>query len=188
MKISILLLLVLGCANFASMAYTPYTGQVSGPADTLFFLGGGTAAASIADITATKVFYTSLDNNVIFEVDRKHLERIVYANGKTEIFNMPVFRMISEEDWRQVHLTEDPGEIDGLYEKGPVEVTAAASRNRRSTVRNAENRLRREAAILGAAIVLVTDTEFRGGYGDVPSITIRGMAYSGEPGQHVNVK
>lgn len=149
--------------------------------DTLVYLGGKHEPVNIANITTSKVFYTNLEDDTIFEIDRKQVEKIIYRTGRVEVLNRPVFEMISEDDWRHVFMTEDPEEIRGLYERGPIEVTAAASRNRRATVRNAEIRLKRQAASLGANMILLESTEFRGGFGDIPSITMKGIAYGFMP-------
>ncbi len=150
-------------------------------ADTLFYLGGRVITVSIINITASTIRYTNEGEAEIREVDRKQIEKIVYRTGRVEVLNRPAFEMISEDDWRHVLVTDDPDEVAWLYERGKVEVTAAAVRNRRTTLRNAEVRLKRQAVSLGANMILVTDTEFKGGYGDVPSVTMRGIAYGFNP-------
>jgi hypothetical protein len=150
-------------------------------ADTIVFLGGRSIPVSVANVTSSKVFYTNIDENTIFETDRKQVEKIIYRTGRVDVLNRPVFQMISEDDWKNIFITEESGDVAGLYERGPVEVTAAASRNKKSTIRNAEIRLKRQASALKANLVLVTNTEFRGGYGDIPSITMKGIAYGFEP-------
>lgn len=186
MKLSFIILCITAFLPVAQLSYsqdavTAYPVDTVNPVDTIIYLGGKSLPVNIANVTSSKVFYTNLDENTIFEVDRKQVERLIYRTGRIEVLNRPVFQMIEEDDWRQVFLTEDTGEVSGLHERGPVEVTAAASRNRRSTIRNAEIRLKRQAATLNANLILVTNTEFRGGYGDVPSITMKGIAYGFEP-------
>jgi hypothetical protein len=149
--------------------------------DTLFYLGGRVVPVNIINMTASIIRYTNEEEAEIREVDRKQIEKIVYRTGKVDVLNRPAFEMISEDDWRHVLVTDDPDEVAWLYERGKVEVTAAAVRNRRTTLRNAEVRLKRQAVSLGANMVLVTDTEFKGGYGDVPSVTMKGIAYGFTP-------
>ena len=162
-------------------AYAQDSTLAEKPADTLIYLGGRSVPANITNITSSKIFYANPENDEIIEADRKQVERIIYRSGRIEVLNRPVFEMVDEDDWRHVFLTEDPGDVETLYERGPVEVTAAASRNRRLTVRNAEIRLKKQAAGLKANMILVTNTEFRGGYGDIPSITMKGIAYGFMP-------
>jgi hypothetical protein len=151
------------------------------PADTLIYLGGRAEAVNITELTTTSVHYTNLKTKTIFEADRKLIEKIIYRTGTVEVLNRPVFETSSDDHWRHVLLTEDPEDIQGLYEIGPVYVSAAASRNRRLTVRNAEIRLKRQAGSLGADVVLVTSTEFKGGFRDVPTIIMEGIAYGIAP-------
>lgn len=149
--------------------------------DTLHYLEGKTVPVTIATVTAAKVFFTHPEENEIYEADRKHIQRIIYRTGRVEVLNRPVLNVVNDNDWRRIILTEDPDDTEGFYELGQVEVTVPAVRNRRSTVTNAEVRLKRRASGLGANMVLVTGTEFRGGYGDSPSIIMKGIAYGFQP-------
>ena len=154
---------------------------MTNPADTLIYLGGRAEAVNIAELTTTSVLYTNLKDNTIFETDRRLIEKIIYGTGAVEVLNRPAYETTSDDYWRHVLLTEDPEEIQGLYEIGPVIVSAAASRNRRITLRNAETRLKRLAGSLGADTVLVTSTDFKGGFRDVPAIIMKGIAYGSAP-------
>jgi hypothetical protein len=181
MRISFLYCILLSLLMTAKSINAQESISVDIAVDTIVYLGGRSIAVNVANVTSSKVFYTNIDENTIFETDRKQVEKIVYRTGRVDILNRPVFQMISEDDWKNIFITEESGEVAGLHERGPVEVTAAASRNRKSTIRNAEIRLKRQASALKANLILVTSTEFRGGYGDVPSITMKGIAYGFEP-------
>ncbi len=180
MKISILFLII-ACFTNSISSFSQEPVQEDRVADTLVYLGGRSAPVSIVNVTSKRILFTKQEESEISEIDRKQVEKIIYLTGRVEVFNRPVFEMVPEDNWRHVFLTEDPEKVAGLYERGPVEVTAAAVRNRMTTVRNAQVRLKRRAVALGANMILVTHTEFRGGYGDVPSITMRGIAYGFMP-------
>jgi hypothetical protein len=181
MRISILCFILFALLSSVFNINAQENKPVVSASDTIVYLGGRSIAVNVANVTSSKVFYTNIDENTIFETDRKQVEKIVYRTGRVDVLNRPVFQMISEDDWKNIFITEESGDVAGLHERGPVEVTAAASRNRKSTIRNAEIRLKRQAAAMKANLVLVTNTEFRGGYGDIPSITMRGIAYGFEP-------
>lgn len=176
MKILLLSLFLLGLITVRS-SYAMDTAPEERSTDTLVYLGGRLMPVHMVNITSSRVYFTGMDDNEIIEVDRKQVEKIIYSNGKIEVLNHPVFEIASDDDWRHVFLTEDPADVEDLYEIGPVEVMAAAGRNMKSTMRNAEIRLKKQAAGLKANMILVTNTEFRGGYRDIPSITINGTAY-----------
>jgi hypothetical protein len=175
------LFVILTCFIFLCPLSSARNALLIQPADTLIYLGGRAEAVNITELTTTSVHYTNLKTKTIFEADRKLIEKIIYRTGTVEVLNRPVFETSSDDHWRHVLLTEDPGEIQGLYEIGPVYVSAASSRNRRLTVRNAEIRLKRQAGSLGADVVLVTSTEFKGGFRDVPTIIMEGIAYGYAP-------
>lgn len=147
------------------------------PADTIVHIAGPKMIVNVSHISASKIFYTYPDKDNIFEIDRKQVEKVVFRSGRVEVFNKPAFQVIQEDDWRSVFITKNAEEVEGLYLRGQVEVQAAAARNRRETIRNAEIRLKKQAAAMGANLIYLTNTEFKGGYGDVPSVTLRGMAY-----------
>jgi hypothetical protein len=174
-------LLYLFLINFAGTIYSCpgsfYTQTLPADIDTLILQGQERQAVIIVNTTPSSIFFTRPGNNKIMEIDRDELERIIYGDGRIEIVNPPRIAPFPEDNWRHITLTEDPRDVEEMYVRGPVEVTAPASRNKRMTIRNAEIRLKRQAAFLGADMVLITETEFRGGYRDVPSITMKGIAY-----------
>jgi hypothetical protein len=153
--------------------------QVEGtePADTIVHIAGPKMIVNVSHITSSKIFYTYPDKDNIFEIDRKQVEKVVFRSGKVEIFNKPAFQVIQEDDWRSVFITKKAEDVEGLYLRGEVEVQAAAAKNRKETIRNAEIRLKKQAAGMNANIIHLLNTEFKGGYGDVPSITLKGLAY-----------
>lgn len=152
--------------------------------DTLFLRGGLIIPVYISSVDTGLVYYTPVESDTTVEITRDQVEKIIYAGGRTEIINLPVFRIISDDSWRHIFLTENLEDVVGLHEIGPVQVTAVSDRSRAATLRNAEVRLKREAASIDADIILVTNTEFRGGYGDIPSITMKGVAYGSRPALH----
>lgn len=155
-----------------------YARQENNPAaDTIVHIAGPKMIVNVSHITGSKIFYTYPDKDNIFEIERKQVEKVVFRSGRVEVFNKPAFQVIDEEDWRAVFITQKAEEVEGLYLRGEVEVVAAAARNRRQTIHNAEIRLKKQAAAMNANVVHLTNTEFRGGYGDVPSITLKGLAY-----------
>lgn len=153
--------------------------------DTLVYLLKEREAVVIINTTPSTILFTRPDNNKIMEIDRDEVERIIYCDGRIEILRPPGIDPIPEDSWRHITLTEDPREVEDMYVRGPVEVTAPVSRNKRVTIRNAEIRLRRQAAFLGADMVLVTETQFSEGFRDMPSITIKGIAYGFLPYEEI---
>ncbi len=146
-------------------------------ADTIVHIAGQRKVVKVSHITATKIFYTYPGRDNVFEIDRNQVERIIYHGGRVEVLNRPAFQMLQEGDWRTVFITKNEQDVEGLYLRGEVTARAAAAKNRKETIRNAEIRLKKQAAGMNANIIYLTNTEFQGGFGDVPSITLRGRAY-----------
>jgi len=147
-------------------------------ADTIVHRGGKKTPVTIRRISNNMIYYREEGETENSEIERKLVEKVIHNTGRVEVFNPPTFEMITEDDWRHVIITEDPDDIlQHLDELGEIEVTSPAGRNRRTTHRNAEIRLKKQAAAKGGTMVLVTNTRFRGGFGDVPSITMKGVAY-----------
>ncbi len=146
--------------------------------DTIFMLGGRQIYVKIIGVSASRITYKEVGKTNIETVDRKQVQKIVYKTGAKEIFNKPVFQELEAGDWRTVILTKDAGEVQGLEKKGEVSATSSSgSRTKKSAKRSAEIRLQKKAANLGAQIILVTKSVAVGGYGEIPSYEMEGIAY-----------
>jgi len=146
--------------------------------DTIFMLGGKKIYAKILGVTSSKVTFMETGDTEVKSEERKQIQKIIYNNGRKEIFNKPIFEMVQEGDYRTVILTDDPSEVEGLTKKGKVEAkSSSSSRNKKSAKRSVEIRIQKKAAGLGAQIVLITKKESIGGYGEIPSYTYEGIAY-----------
>ena len=146
--------------------------------DTIFMLGGRKIYAKILGVTSSKVTFREMGDTEVKSEERKQIQKIVYKNGRKEIFNKPIFEMVQEGDYRTVILTDDPSEVEGLTKKGVVEAkSSSASKTKKSAKRSAEIRIQKKAANLGAQVVLITKREAIGGYGEIPSYKYEGIAY-----------
>ena len=95
---------------------------------------------------------------------------VLYHTGRQEVLNKPLFTMINEGDYRSVIITEKPEEVDGLFPRGKVDARSPKSvKDAKSAQKNAEIRLKKKAANLGGAMILLTKKEFKGGYGEAPT-------------------
>ncbi len=146
--------------------------------DTIVGLGGNKIACKIIQVSSTKVTYQVPDKEAIQELERKQIQKLLYESGRIEVFNKPLVMMVEETDWRSVVLTEDPSEVEGLTEKGKVESESyKRAKNKQQAKRSAQIRLQKQAANMGATIVLITTLDAKGGYGEVPSYKMKGKAY-----------
>jgi hypothetical protein len=150
--------------------------------DTIIRLGGKKIGCNVQKINPTTVSYSKPDQSEVLEMPRKEIEKVLFRNGRKEIFNKPVLTMIDKTQWEAVLVTENPSDVEGLYKKGIVKANASSdSRSPAAAKNSATIRLQKKAANMGALIVLVVNSEMKGGYGEIPGWELDGIAYSDTP-------
>jgi hypothetical protein len=150
--------------------------------DSLVLLGGKIILADVLKIGSDVITYKKPGQDALFNIERKQVEKIKFKNGKIEVLNAPIFVMISEDNWQSIRLTEDPEDVQGMYNRGNVKVKGKTNdRSGKDAYENATIRLRKKAATLGGEIILITRSERIGGYGEIPAYEIEGIAYSTKP-------
>lgn len=150
--------------------------------DTIIKLGGRRIICSVKKVNAASVTY-SLPNSVVQqEILRKDIEKIIYKNGRVDVFNKPVFSVVDKLDWQAVMITENEADVVGLYKRGVIKANASSgSRSPKAAKQSAIIRMQKKAANMGALIVLVVRSEMKGGYGEIPGWELEGIAYSDSP-------
>lgn len=157
--------------------------------DTIYRLGGRKMVVDVRKVTSTIVTYIDNENNSTNNIERKEIQRIVYHTGKIEVFNKPVFQLVEDYSWEAVVLTEKPGDVDGLYERGKVSAKSSPSkRSAKAAKRSCTIRLQKKAANMKGIIILVTHKEAIGGYGELPGYFMEGIAYGFEPMEEAEKK
>jgi len=150
--------------------------------DTIYLLGGRKKIVEIKNISAATVRYKEQESEETIVLERKNIQKIIFSNGRVEVFNAPVFRMVDEGSWKTVIVTDNKDDVTGLYERGKVDArSSAGSRNAKSAKKSATIRIQKKAANLGGLIVLITKQESVGGFGEAPTYYIEGIAYGYEP-------
>jgi hypothetical protein len=150
--------------------------------DTIIKLGGKRIICSVKKINASSVTYSLPNSSNMIDLPRKDIEKIIYKNGKIDVFNKPVFAVVDQMDWQAVMITENPADVRGLYQRGVIKATASSgSRSPKAAKQNATIRLQKKAANMGAMMVLIVRSEMKGGYGEIPGWELEGIAYSDTP-------
>jgi hypothetical protein len=150
--------------------------------DTIIRLGGKKIGCNVQKINPTTVSYSKPEQSEILEMPRKEIEKVLFRTGRKEIFNKPVIQMIDKTQWEAVLVTENPADVEGLYKKGVVKGNASSdARSPAAAKTSATIRLQKKAANMGALIVLVVNSEMKGGYGEIPGWELDGIAYSDTP-------
>lgn len=159
-------------------------------ADTIHLLSTRKLAVKIKSVYSSSVSYEDLKTGESKTVDRKQIQKLVYGNGRVEVFNKPVFSMVAEGDWKTVITTEKESDVEGLIPITDVSaISPKSAKDFKQAKRNAEIRLRKEGAKYGGMIVLITHKENSGGFGDVPTYYVEGMVYGyEEPSPEMKLK
>jgi hypothetical protein len=166
----------------AVMAWVyPSLSQEEVSLDTIYMLGQRKKLVQVKGIFYSNVKYKEPETDEVKSMKTKNIQKIIFDNGRKEVFNKPLVEDITETDWKNVVITQNKEEVDGLYEVGKV-TGKSSSRNRtpKSAERTARIRMKKRAANKGGVMVLVTKTERSGGFGEVPTYYMEGVAYSFE--------
>ena len=150
--------------------------------DTIYMLGRKKLIVDVKNISSSTVRYSEPGSEESISVERKQIQKIIFSNGRKEVFNKPVMMMVEEGDWKTVIVTDRKNDVEGLYELGKVDArSSAGSRSAKSAKKSAMIRLQKKAANIGGMIVLVTKEESVGGFGEPPTYEVEGIAYGFEP-------
>ncbi|HSH52947.1 MAG TPA: hypothetical protein VK982_14570 [Bacteroidales bacterium] len=150
--------------------------------DTIYLLGGRKKIIELKNISAATVRYTEQGSDETIVLERKDIQKIIFSNGRIEVFNKPAFMMVDEGSWKTVIVTDNKDDVTGLYQRGRVNArSSAGSRNAKSAKKSATIRIQKKAANLGGLIVLITKEESVGGFGEAPTYSIEGTVYGYEP-------
>ncbi|MEF8844384.1 MAG: hypothetical protein V5A59_02820 [Bacteroidales bacterium] len=149
--------------------------------DTIYMLGQTKKLVKVRGIFYSNVKYKEPGDDEVKNMKTKNIQKIIFNNGRKEVFNDPLVEDITETDWRNVVFTENKEEVEGMYKVGEV-TGKSSSQNRtpQSAERTAKIRMKKRAANRGGVMVLVTKTEKSGGFGEVPTYYMEGIAYSFE--------
>ena len=149
--------------------------------DTIYMLGQRKKLVQVKGIFYSNVKYKEPGNDEVKTMKTKNIQKIIYDNGRKEVFNKPLVEDITETDWKNVVITKNKEEVGELYKVGKVTgKSSARNRTPKSAERTARIRMKKRAANKGGAMVLVTKTERSGGFGEVPTYYMEGIAYSFE--------
>ena len=150
--------------------------------DTIFMLGRKKLVVDVKNISSASVRYSEPGSDETITVERKQIQKVIFSNGRKEVFNKPVMMMVEEGDWKTIIITDQENDVQGLYELGIVEAqSSVGSRSAKSAKKSAIIRLQKKAARLGGMIVLLTKEESVGGFGEPPTYEVKGTVYGFEP-------
>jgi hypothetical protein len=150
--------------------------------DTIVKLGGLKILCLIQNVSTTTVYYATPDKpKVVLKMDRKDVEKVIYKSGKVEKYNNAAFTMIDEGQWQAVLITKNDKDVQGMYKRKFITARSSPTSNKKKARENVIIKMQKQAANAGGSIVLITNDQFYGGFGDNPGYYLEGEAYGFEP-------
>ncbi len=150
--------------------------------DLLYQHDGKTIAVNVKRIYLNDLYYSLPGETKVNKIDQRLVHKIVYKAGKIEVLNEKAPEVRKVGDYRKVKVTKDPDDVEGLVEVAKLEAKSEGNNkgnsSHKSLERSATIVLRRKAALVNGHIVLITKKKSSGGFGESPSLTLYGTAYS----------
>jgi hypothetical protein len=150
--------------------------------DILYQHDGTEIYANVKRIYLNDLYYSLPGETKVNKIDQRLIHKIVYKTGKIEVLNEKAPDVREVGDYRKVKVTKDPDDVEGLVEVAKLEAKAEGSNRGYTTPKTLERSativLRRKAALVNANIVLITGKRSNSAFGETPSLTLFGTAYS----------
>lgn len=155
--------------------------------DTIVKLNRQQVNAKVMEVTETEIKFKYPTEDLVNSVSKNQVQEIRFASGRTQPISSKV-EILTEEDWPKVQVTTLEGDVAGLVKLGEVRAKAngaTAFSNAAKVDERATEKLKREAARLGAHIVLIQSKTVRGSdyshFGSTAARSVQtGIAYGYE--------
>ena len=150
--------------------------------DKVYLHNGKTMQVKVKRVYLNELYYIESNDGVVKKMNKKLVHKIEYKSGKLEIVSARASNVRKVGDYRKIKVTKKKKDVEGLVEVIKVKAVAEGSPRRNSTPKSLERRaiivLRKKAALLNANIILITDKKVHVAFGETPSVTLKGIAYS----------
>ncbi len=168
--------------NRAAAKRSKITPGVPSKFDWIKLLDGTEMEVEVRRISEKYVFYSKPGNMDTDWIDRRKVQTIYYRTGGVEQMSSRVTEIRNVKDWREIELTKNASDVEGLIKIDNLDVRLEATSNQhyrsvQALERSAEAVLRRQAALINADIVLITRVNHIRAYGDAPVVSMTGEAY-----------
>ncbi|MFD2246651.1 hypothetical protein [Pontibacter ruber] len=157
--------------------------------DTIVKLNGETLVVSVSAVNEKDIAFVYPNESVTNVISKNQVKEVQFGSGRIQKFSEKVI-VKSELDWEKVQITTLESDVVGLVRKGEVKAKAAGGStlsNQKNIDEKATMKLKKEAAALGAHIILIQSQKTEtggwsgaGGMGTVPKSLKQGVAYAYE--------
>jgi hypothetical protein len=157
-------------------------------ADTIFKIDGDSLSIYITSVNEKEIVYTFPEESITNVISKNVVREVHYGSGRKEVITEKII-IRGEHDWEKVLITTLESDIKGLVRKGEVKAKATGGTtfaNQQNVDDKATMKLKKEAARMGAHIVLIQSQKTESGsygfnaYGtsSLPKSLKQGVAYS----------
>jgi len=150
--------------------------------DIIYQHDGTKLLVDVKKIYLNDLYYSFPGETKVNKMDQRLVHKIEYKTGKKEVLNETPSEVREVGDYRKVKVTKNPDDVEGLIEVAKLEAKAEGNDKGYSTPKTLERSaiivLRRKAALVNANIVLITDKKSQVAFGEQPTVTLYGTAYS----------
>ncbi len=163
----------------------------------ILHLADGPKEVKVKEVSQNIVKFTYPEEETIYSISKHQVEKIEFASGRVENFDSPFNRIKGLENADDVFVTYNAEEVTGLKNLGQLfsKATGVTTLSSMYNVKNRSlNKMKAEAAMMGANVVLIGDSFSRGNtYGNEnssgsPTQTVLfGQAYTSFPADKVKL-
>lgn len=158
--------------------------------DTVKLFNADPMYVNVLKITSDSIIYTEPGETNLKKLDKQRVHKIRYEWGRVETVNESPPKYPERYDWRKVEILENKKKTQGLFEIENIQAKAKGSPRGFDTPKSIELRaraiLKKKAANVNAQYVLITNKIITIAFGEMPSATLKGIAYSKENPQNAN--
>jgi len=152
------------------------------PTDTVYFFDRKTMYVNVMKITYDSVLYREEGETGLRSLDKDQVNKIKYNWGRLEILNEKPPRKQERYDWRKVKILKNKRRASGMHQVKEIIAKAKGSGRGFETPKSLEAKartiLRKKAANVNAPYVVITNKTITTAFGEIPSATLKGIAYS----------
>lgn len=152
--------------------------------DTVYFFDRETMYVNVMKITYDSILYREAGQTDLKSLGKDRVNRIKYNWGRLEILNEKPPRRQKRYDWRKVKFLKNKRRASDMHQVKEIMAKAKGSGRGFETPKSLEVKaktiLRKKAANVNAHYVLITNKTISTAFGEIPSATLTGIAYSTE--------
>jgi hypothetical protein len=132
--------------------------------DKVITLYGDTIPCRILEFNGIVLTYSLSSNDSVCYKTNSKIYQLLYSDGQIQNVSQRI-SISGENDWKKVLITSDTADVEGLVKVGDLKAkTYSYSGDEEKAINDGEIKLKKEAAGMGAFMILITYRNSRGMY------------------------